>query len=65
MSVGALARRIEREQVIGELGDRLPDPLLGLEPFGATKLAERRPLGAGVAGDASDLLDRDEDPVVS
>ena len=59
------ARRVQREQLLGELGDGLADPLLGAQPLGAAELAQRRPLAAGVARDPADLLDRHEDPVTA
>ena len=35
------ARGVQREQVLGEVVDRLADPLLGAQPFGAAELGER------------------------
>ena len=59
------ARGVQLEQLLGEIGDRPRDPLLGPEPLGAAEAGEGRPLPAGVAGDPRDLLDRDEDPVAA
>ena len=54
---------VEREELLGEDRDGLADSLLRPEPVGAPEPRQRRVLAAGVAGDAGDLLDRDEDPV--
>ena len=62
-ALGRLALRVQREQLLGEVGDRLADPLLRPQPVRAAELRERRALAARVARDAVDLLDRDEDPV--
>ena len=35
------------EQLLGEVGDRLADPLLGAQPLRAAELGEVRPLPAG------------------
>jgi hypothetical protein len=61
----ALPRGVQGEKLIGQLGDRLADALLGSQPLGATQLAEGRPLPAGIPRDSADLLDRHEDPVVA
>ena len=65
VALGAGARRVQREQLLGQVVDRLADALLGPQPLGAAELGERRPLAARVAGDPADLLDRDEDPVAA
>ena len=58
-------RRVQLEQLLGEVRDGLPDPLLRLQPLGAAELAQLRVLGAAVARDPGDLLDRDEDLVAA
>ena len=65
MTPGAGARRVQREELLGQVVDRLADPLLRPQPLGAAQLGERRTLAARVAGDPADLLDRDEDPVAA
>ncbi len=55
--------RVQPEQLLGEVGDRLADALLGPEPVRAAELAQLGPLAARVPSDPADLLDRDEDPV--
>ena len=65
MTRGRGPSRVQREQLLGEVADRLPDALLRPEPLGAAELRERRVLAAGVARDPPDLLDRDEDPVLA
>ncbi len=54
---------VQRQQVVGEVADRLAHPVLGAQPFRAAQLGERRSLSAGVPRDPGDLFDRDEDPV--
>ena len=56
---------VEREQLLGQIVDRLAHALLGAQPFGAAELGECRALPARVAADARDLLDRHEDPVAA
>ena len=55
--------RVQVEQLLRQVADRLADPLLRPQPVGATELRQGRVLAARVARDAGDLLDRDEDPV--
>ncbi len=59
------ARRVQREELLGQVVDGLADTLLGAQPVRAAELGQRRPLAARVAGDPPDLLDRDEDPVAA
>ena len=59
------ARGVQREQLLGQVVDRLADALLGAQPFGAAELGQRRSLAAGIARDPADLLDRHEDPVAA
>ena len=54
---------VEREELLGEVRDRVPDALLRAQPLRAAQLRQLRALAARVAGDTGDLLDRDEDPV--
>ena len=56
-------RRVQGEELLGQVGDGLADPVLGARPLAAAEPRQRRALAAGVAGDPVDLLDRDEDPV--
>ena len=42
-------RGVQREQLLGQVVDRLADALLGPQPLGAAELGQRRPLAAGVA----------------
>ena len=65
MALGGRPRRVQGQQLVGEVRDRLADPLLGAQPLGAPELAELWPLPAGVARDPRDLLDRHEDPVAA
>ena len=58
------ARGVQREELLGQVRDRLADALLRAQPVGAAELRERRALAAGVARDPPDLLDRHEDPVL-
>ena len=62
-ALDARPRGVELEQLVGEIRHRLPDALLRPEPLRPTELREVRVLGAAVAGDTVDLLDRDEDLV--
>ena len=59
------SRRVQREQLLGEVVDRLADALLGAQPVRAAELRQARVLAARVARDPPDLLDRDEDPVLA
>ena len=56
---------VQLEELLGQVVDRLLDPLLGPQPVGAAEPAERRMLAARVAADPGDLLDRDVDPVAA
>ena len=47
--LGRLALRVQRQQLLGEVVDRLADPLLRPQPVGAAEAAERRVLAARVA----------------
>ena len=58
-------RGVQREQLLGEVADGLPDARLRPQPLRAAELRERRALAAGVARDPPDLLDRHEDPVLA
>ena len=55
--------RVELEQLVGEVRDGLLDALLRPQPLGPAELREVRVLGAAVARDPVDLLDRNEDLV--
>ena len=59
------ARGVQREQLLGQVVDRLADPLLGAQPLGPAEPRQRRALAARVAADPADLLDRHEDPVAA
>ena len=59
------ARGVQREQLLGEVVDRLADALLGAQPLGPAEPRQGRSLAARVAADPADLLDRDEDPVAA
>jgi hypothetical protein len=54
---------IQRDQVAGELRDRLADAAARPCPLAAAEAREGRGLSPRVAADAVDLLDRDPDPV--
>ena len=55
--------RVQLEQLVGEVRDGLADALLRPQPLRAAQLREVGVLGAAVARDPVDLLDRDEDLV--
>ena len=59
------ARGVQREQLLGQVVDRLADPLLGAQPLGPAEPRQGRSLAARIAADPADLLDRDEDPVAA
>ena len=61
---GGLARRVQLEQLLREVRDRLADARLGALPIPAAEPRQGRVLPAGVARDALDLLDRHPDPAV-
>ena len=63
VALDARPGRVQLEQLLGEVRDGLPDALLRPQPLGAAELREVRVLGAAVARDPVDLLDRDEDLV--
>ena len=65
VSLGVGARGVQREELLGEVVDRLADALLGTQPFRAAQLGQCRALATRVAGDPADLLDRHEDPVAA
>ena len=65
VALAPAARRVEREQLLGEVRDGLADALLRPQPLRAAELGERRALAARVARDPRDLLDRDVDPVAA
>ena len=60
-AVRPLARRVQLEQLLGQVGDRLADARLGALPLAAAEARQVRVLAAGVARDALDLLDRHPD----
>src|SRR5450755_1633877 len=63
MALGAGPRRVQLEELLGQVVDRLLDPLLGPQPVGAAQPAKRGVLPARIAADPGDLLHRDVDPV--
>ena len=58
-------RRVQLEQLLREVRDGPPDPLLRAQPLRPAELAELRLVAAGVARHPPDLLDRHEDPVAA
>ena len=65
-ALGALALRVEREQLAGELPHGFAGTRLEVLPRLAAELGQRRRLGVGtdVAGELAELLVRDVEPVV-
>jgi hypothetical protein len=57
--------RVQRQELLGQIVDRLADALLGTEPLRAAELGKGRALATRVAGDPADLLDGHEDPVAA
>ena len=49
VALGVGPRRVQREQLLGQVVDRLADALLGPQPLRAAELGQRRPLAARVA----------------
>ena len=63
MPAGVGARRVQGEELVGQVGDRVAHALLGPQPLRPTEPRKVRPLATGVARHPGDLLDRHEDPV--
>ena len=60
-----LARGVDLEQVLGQLGDRTPHPSLGPLPVCAAQPRQSGSRAAGVTGDSPDHVGRQEDLVVT
>ncbi len=60
---GRFARRVDLDQLAGEVADRASDAGLRALPLGPAELAQRRRRATGVAGDPPDLVGRQEDLV--
>ena len=58
-------RRVQLEQLLRQVRDGPPDPLLRAQPFGPAELAQLRLVATGVARHPPDLLDRNEDAVAA
>ena len=60
-----LARRVQLQQVVGEVQHRLPHAALGVGPFATAELREAGRRSAGVTRDAAHLVGGQEDLVVA
>src|SRR3970282_1277744 len=58
MALGSRTSRVQIEELLRRVGDRLLDPRLRPDPLGAAELRELGIFSAREAADAPDLLDR-------